>query len=113
MLGAATCGSSVEEVWDFDGDADRSILRFGRGGMTGRSLPNVLPLPPAAGAAGAGLLAWLRFGLGGIGGRPDIVAARCCQSEVRSWLCSAQAVFNVSLPARETRSESRTSNFVK
>lgn len=73
MPGAATEGPSVDEVWDFEGDADRSILRFGRGGMTGRSLPNVLPLP------GAGLLAWVLFGLGGIGGRPDIVARICCQ----------------------------------
>ena len=60
----------------FEGDCERSILRFGRGGMMGMSLPNVLlePLPAGAEAvAGAGLRAFVLSGRGGIGGRSDMI----------------------------------------
>lgn len=50
MPGAAAAGAGssvgIEGLGGFEGDCERSILRFGRGGMMGMSLPNVLPLPP-------------------------------------------------------------------
>ena len=78
MPGAATAGSGVGmlELRGFEGDCERPILPFGRGGMIGMSLPNVLPEPLSAGTgavAGAGLRAFVLSGRGGIGGRSDMI----------------------------------------